>query len=256
MLRARFFVLGFFALFLLLTGCANNKAVTPPYDPALEKYNAKELLDLGERSIAKGNSKEAIKYFHALNVKYPFSPYARQGMLDTIYATYKTDKWGSTLLEAERYIRVYPRGPDVDYAYYMRGIVNMGKGRDPTFRFLGVDPALRDLSHINDSYTDFATIVRYFPESRYAADARARMVYLRNLLARHELIVADFYYQKKAYIAAANRAATIVEYYQGAPQVQDALVLMVKSYRAIGQEALANNALRMLKLNYPNRKVE
>lgn len=256
MLRTRSLVSCITLLLTLLSGCANNKnPVSAAYDPALEKYNAEQLLTLGEKSIAKGQSKEAIKYLHSLDVKFPFSPYARQGMLDTIYAEYNQENLGATLAAADRYIRVYPRGPEVEYAYYMKGLVNMGKGRDPVYRKLGVDPALRDLSHINQAFTDFTTIVRFFPESAYARDAKARLVYLRNLLARHELLVGEFYYDKKAYIGAANRAANVVEHYQGAPQVEDALVLMVKSYRAIGEEALANNALRMLNLNYPNRKM-
>lgn len=256
MLRTRFFsFIVCMVLTTLLSGCASNKNISPAYDPSLDKYDAQQLLAMGEKSIAKGNPKDAIKYLHSLDVKYPFSPYARQALLDTIYAEYIQDNYGTTILAADRYIRVYPRGPDADYAYYMKALMNMGKGRDPVYRKLGVDPALRDLSHINQAFADFTTIVRFFPDSPYAADSKARLVYLRNLLARHELLIGEFYYSKRAYIGAANRAAQLVEHYQGTPQVEDALVLMVKSYRAIGEDALADNALRMLNLNYPGRKI-
>lgn len=256
MLRIHSLIFYIIFFLTLLSGCVSNKApVSAAYDPALEKYDAEQLLVLGEKFIAQGDSKQATKYFHALDVKFPYSSHARQGMLDTIYAEYNQEHHGATLVAADRYIRIYPRGPDVDYAYYMKGLVNMGKGRDPVYRKLGVDPALRDLSHINQAFRDFSTIVRFFPESPYARDARARLFYLRNLLARHELLIGEFYYARKAYIGAANRAANVVRHYQGAPQVEDALILMVKSYQAIGEETLANNALRMLQLNYPNRKL-
>lgn len=251
-------LVSFFTIFVtLLSGCANGKSSIPTaYDPSLEQYSAEQLLETGEAAIAKNNFKQAIKYLHALDVKYPFSPFTRQGQLDLIYAYYKQDDLPQALAAADRYIRVYPRGPAVDYAYYIKGLINMGKGRDPIYRKLGIDPALRDLSHVNQSFSDFTTIVKLFPHSPYAKEAQSRLVYLRNLLARHELLIAEFYMDKKTYIGAANRAAYIVEHFQGAPQVEDALVIMVKAYRAIGEERLANNALSVLKVNYPNRQVK
>jgi outer membrane protein assembly factor BamD len=244
----------FFSIFLL-SACAKKGNVTlKPYDPKLESYSAEQLLSEGEKALARNKMKKGIEYLHALEVKYPFSTYARQAQLDIIYANYKMEENIAALAAADRYIRTYPAGPNTDYAYYIKGLINTGRGRDIISRKVGVDPAERDLKHIKQAFYDFSIVVRDFPQSPYAKDSYARLIYLRNLIARHELILAEFYYHKKAYIAAANRASGIVKHYQGTPQVEDALVLMVKAYRALGEKELETNALEVLRLNYPNKK--
>ncbi len=137
----------------------------------------------------------------------------------------------------------------------MKGLANFGRGRGWLQKLFRVDPAQRDLNHVRASFAAFSTLLQLFPHSRYAPDAQKRMYYIRNLLARHELETAKFYYEREVYVAAANRASGIVKHFEGAPQVVPALGIMVRSYRALGQTDMANEALQVLAMSYPNSKV-
>lgn len=206
----------------------------------------------GQQAMLKHRYDKATKYFEGLESLYPFGPYAQQGQMDLIYAYYKNDDAASAEAAADRYIHLYPQAADVDYAYYMKGLVNFERGRSWLQRSFNVDPAENDLTYMNQSFIDFGLLLQHFPNSKYAADAQKRMLYTRNLLADSELEKAQFYFRHKAYVAAINRASFIVQHYQGAPEVIDALVIMVKANRAMGLDKPANDALRVLQLNYPN----
>ena len=155
----------------------------------------------------------------------------------------------------DRYIRLHPTSPHVDYAYYMRGISNYYQNMGVLEKMFAIDLATRDLTQIQKSYSDFATLVSRYPTSRYAPSAHQYMIYLRNVLAAHELHVAEYYYDHKAYVAAVARASELVAHYQGAPTVPDALVLMAKSYHQLGMRKLEQDTERVLKYNYPNVSV-
>ncbi len=235
-------------LVLLVTGCKT----TEPFE-TYKGATAKEIFTSAEHKLAAGHYESAAKDFEALDTLYPFGEYSQQGQLDLIYAYYKKgDDNESALAAADRYIRLYPRSPDVDYAYYMKGLINMGASESWLDRWIRSDPAQRDLSGMDQAFNDFNLLVQRFPSSPYAADARARMIYIRNLLARRQLEVAQFYFKRKAYVAAANRANRVVEFYQGSPAVVPALAIMYQSYIALGENDLARNTLQILIRNYPN----
>jgi outer membrane protein assembly factor BamD len=231
----------------LLCACTPTTSVE-----AYKNKTAQEIFTSAEKHLAKEKYDIAVQEFEALDTLYPFGPYAEQGQLDIIYAYYKSGDFASALAAADRYIRLYPRSPNVDYAYYMKGLVNYGRGDNWFQRLFPTDPSQRDLNYMIQSFHDFHELVQRFPDSRYAPDARLRMLYIRNLLAQHELDVAKFYFRRKAYVAAANRAAGLVEMYPQAPQVVPALAIMVESYQALGETQMANDTLQVLVANYPN----
>lgn len=236
---------------LFLVGCAAEPDVSTLYQGQSE---AKIFQD-GEHLMKKGHYAEAVKHFEVMDARYPFGKYSRQSQLDIIYAYLKNDDIPSALAAADRYIKLYPTGPDVDYVYYMRGLIRFNQNHGFFEKYFPTDFAKRDLTTVKQAYGDFRLLVHYFPRSKYAPDAKVRMRYIRNIIARHELQVADFYFKRKAYIAAANRANVVVQNYQGAPVMSQALVIMVKSYRQLGLTQDADEALRVLQANFPKVKV-
>ncbi len=233
----------------LLAGCGGKDV--DPY-AAYRHSTSAELFTNGEKALAKGNYSTAVKNFEALDAIYPFGPYSRQAELDVIYAYYQSGDDASAIVAADRYARLYPQGPNVDYAYYMRGVVGFVEGMSWLQKLAGVDPAPRDVSKLRESYASFARLTNQFPSSPYAPDGLRRMVYIRNMMARREVLIADFYFERHAYVASANRAVYVVQHYEGSPYVIDALVLMVKSYRALNLTEMADNAYQTLAENYPN----
>lgn len=230
-------------------GCASTSL-----EQQYKGQSAQQIFNTGEQALAKKKYDKATKSFEALNAMYPFGDYSEQAQLDLIYAYYKNDDSASALATADRFIRLYPRSEHVDYAYYMKGLINYGRSESWLQRMFPTNPADRDLSYMREAFSDFDTLVQLFPNSRYAADARQHMVYIRNILAQHEVNVANFYLLRKAYVAAANRASSVVENYQGTPQVLPALSIMVRAYRGLHESQMANRALQVIQLNYPNSK--
>ena len=238
-----------FALILLLAGCGGEDK--DPY-ASYRGETATIIFEGGEKDLAKDNYTDAIKQFEALDAIYPFGPYAQQGQLDVIYAYYKSGDDASAIAAADRYIRLYPRGKNADYAYYIRGIIGFSEGLSWLQKMAGVDPASRDVSKMQRSFVAFATLVHQFPHSRYRPDALRRLAYIRNLMARRQVNIADFYYRHRAYIAAANRASIVVQHFQGSSQMPNALGIMVKSYRSLGLKKMAKSMYRVLQVNYPD----
>jgi outer membrane protein assembly factor BamD len=236
---------------LVLTACASEN---DPITDAFKGQSAEQIFKDGERSLAKKSYKDAVKHFEALAALYPFSEYEEQGQLDLIYAYYMAQEYPSTEAAADRFIHLYPRSPHVDYAYYMKGIAAFNADRGVATRLVNLDLSERDLSSAKESFNDFSQLVQIYPDSTYGAAAQRRMVYLRNLLAAHELQVAQFYMGRKAYVAAVNRANYVVQHYQQSPSVIAALGVLVTAYRALGLTEQANQTLSILALNYPNSK--
>ena len=235
------------SLLVLVGGCASTKA-----GDQFKGMTSKQIFNGGEKALAKHHYDTAVKYFEGLEALYPFGPDTQQAQLDIIYAYYKNDDATSALSAADRYIHLYPQSSDVDYAYYMKGLVNFERGQSWIQKKFKVDPAENDLNYMHQAFVDFNELLQHFPESKYAPDAQKHMIYIRNLLAKNEIEAAQFYMRHKAYVAAVNRASFVVQHYQGAPEVVDALAIMVEANRALGLEAPANDALRVLQLNYPN----
>jgi outer membrane protein assembly factor BamD len=172
-----------------------------------------------------------------------------QGQLDVAYAHYKAEEPEEAIAAADRFIKLYPQNPYVDYAYYLKGIVNYNRSVGFIDRFIPTDQSQRDPGSALDAFEDFAELVRRFPDSKYAEDARQRMLYLRSNLARNEVNVAEYYMRRGAYLAAANRAQYVIERFQRTAAVEDALEVMIEAYERLGKEQLAADARRVLELN-------
>lgn len=232
-----------------LAGC--TKTEQDPYK-SYRKYSSTELFERGQKALVKKHYEDATHNLEAIDALYPFSPYAEQAQLELIYAYYMNGDPASAVTAADRYVRIYPRSPHVDYAYYMRGIVSLSQGLTWLQRRVGMNPGSRDLDNLQQAYKSFASLLDQYPQSQYAYDARLRMNYIRNMMAQRELTIAEFYYERQAYVAAANRAAAIVQHYPGASANEAALVLMVRSYKELGLVDMTNKSLALLRANYPN----
>lgn len=236
---------------LMLVAC-----VTKDYGAeSFRNYTAKQILAGGEKAIASHNYKDSIKYFEAIDALYPFDYEAQQGQLNVIYAYYKTEDYASALAAADRYIHLYPVGRHTDYAYYMKGLINSEKDRTPLQKMYKTHLEELDLANLQEAFVDFGTLVKSFPKSVYVKDAKKRMRHIRYALAQHELQTAKFYFERKAYIAAANRANYVVKHFADTPQEKEALKIMIKSYRILGVTEKERNARRILNLNFPGSQV-
>lgn len=233
---------------LLLCGCSSHVKLP---EEEYKGLTAEQLFQSGEHALAKHKYETAARYFEALDAIYPFSQYEQQAQLDVIYVYYKSDEFAQAAAAATRYIHLYPRSEHIDYAYYMKGMANFSQDRGVFLRYVDTDLAKRDLETAMQAFNDFSAMITRYPSSPYAADARNRMIYLRNLLARKELLVAKFYYEREAYVAAANRADYIVDHFQQAPVIIPALGMLVESYQHLNLPNLAEQSLSVLAYNYP-----
>jgi len=234
-------------LFLILTGCSTTFDAAD----AFKGESPEKIFALGEEYLKDKSYQNAIKRFEALDVQYPFGHNTEIAQLHLIYAYYMTSDYPSAEAAADRFIHTHPTSPHVDYAYYMRGLSNYYQNLGVFERFFTVDLATRDLVQIKKSFADFAELIRLFPNSYYAPAAHQYMIYLRNVMANHEMHVARYYYDRGAYVAAANRANQVVRHFQGAPAIPEALVIMVKSYRKLNLTQDLNDAYAVLQYNFP-----
>jgi len=239
------------ALVSLLAACSNQSFTD---DPAAkyQKYTAAELYAKGNKAISTRNYYNAKNYLEALESLYPFGPYAEKGQIDLIYAYYQSGEYASASATAAQYIHVYPRSARADYAYYMKGLADLYSGETWVQRTFPIDMSLRDLTTEKQAFYDFRDLIELFPNSKYTPDARQHMAFLRNMFAKHELKIANYYYKRHAYVAASNRASYLIQHYQHSPQVEPALVLLVKANRALNLPGPANDALRVLQKNFPH----
>jgi outer membrane protein assembly factor BamD len=212
-------------------------------------WTASQFYSEAKAALDGGNYDQAIKYYEKLEARYPFGPYAKQAQLDVAYAYYKYEEPEAALAACDRFIKLNPRDPAVDYAYYLKGLVNFNRNTGFLDRFMPTDPSQRDPGSARDSFNDFAELVRRFPDSKYAADARQRMIFLRNTLAQYEVNVADYYVRRGAFVAAADRCNYTVENYPRTPAVKQALELMTIAYTQLGMTEMAADTQRVLALN-------
>ena len=219
-------------------------------DP-LDTLPVEELYQHGVDALEAGNNDLASRSFERLVARFPFGPYTEQSQINLAYAQYKDGKPDDAYSTVNRFIKTYPTHRHIDYAYYLRGLINFNRSAGMIERYVGQDMTKRDQANLRQSFDDFGALVTRYPTSVYTADSRQRMVYLRNMMAQSDLHIAVFYLRRNAYVAAANRAKSIVETYPQSPQAGDALAIMVESYKNLGQPKLADDAERVLKLNYP-----
>jgi outer membrane protein assembly factor BamD len=231
---------------LLLSACASGPS---------QETTEQALYDEARKAIRLRNFNTATLALEDLESKFPFGKYAEQAQLDLIYARYSSLDLEGSILAAERFIRLHPQSPNVDYAYYVKGIANyyLDAGLARQY-FTMVDVSSRDPGNMRQAFRDFEELLTRYPKSQYAADARQRMIEIRNRLARYELHAAQYYIQRQSYIAAANRAAFVVERFSQTPAVEDALILMVELYRLLELTDQEADALAILKLNFPAGK--
>ncbi len=229
----------------LLAACSSNAPVID------ESLSESELYRKAQTDLDAENYGSAVETLRALEARYPFGRYAEQAQLELIYAYYQNYEPEAATASADRFIRLHPTHQNVDYAYYVRGLASFTRDQGIIERFLPLDMTRRDPGAARDSFNDFAQLINRFPNSQYAPDARARMVYLRNLLAAYDVHVGHYYLKRGAYLAAANRGRYVVENFQQTPSVGDGLALMVAGYNRLAMQDLADSALETLKLNYP-----
>ncbi|HLB42203.1 MAG TPA: outer membrane protein assembly factor BamD [Gammaproteobacteria bacterium] len=234
----------------LLAAC--TAAVEP--SEAYKDETPQQIYQRGKEALQDNSYSEAIKRFEALDIQYPFGTETENAQFYLVYAYYIKDEYAMAVAAANRFIRLHPTHPQVDYIYYIRGLADFYQNMGVIERLFSVDLATRDLTQMQKSYNDFSELVSRFINSRYTPPAHQYMLYLRNMMATHELQVAQYYYGRGVYIAAANRASDVVMHYQGAPAVIAALKLMAKSYHQLGMTKLEQDVLSVLRYNYPDYK--
>jgi outer membrane protein assembly factor BamD len=231
---------------LLLAGCGLQD-----FDETAG-WSANKLYSEAKDELTGGNYQKAIKYYEKLESRYPFGRFAQQAQLELAYAHHKDNDPTSAVAAADRFIKLHPAHPNIDYAYYLKGIIWFNEDQGFVARFADQDPSERDPKAARESFEAFKELAKRFPDSKYAVDAVQRMNYLVNALASHEVHVARYYVARKAYIAAINRAQYALKNYPQSPALEEALFLLVKSYDELGMTDLRNDAERVMKTNFPN----
>jgi outer membrane protein assembly factor BamD len=232
---------------LTVSGCAALRE-----DPTAN-WSASQLYGEAKAALDAGDFEQAVEYYELLEARFPFGRFAQQAQIEIPFAYYKAGEPEAALAAVDRFIQLNPRHPSLDYAYYLRGLINFSRDTGFFTRAFPMDPAEMDTMTLQQSFQDFGRLVNEFPESRYAADARQRMVFIRNALASHELRVAQFYMERRAWVAAVQRARHVVEHHQGAEAMPQALAILYQSYRALDLDDHAENTMAVLRLNYPQQ---
>lgn len=216
-----------------------------------ESWTVERVYSEANAALTLGDYETAITYYEQLEARFPFGDYAQQALLESAYAHYKNDDPETAIATLDRFMRVYPLNPNIDYAMYLRGLTNFHRDIGFFEKYIPRDESQRDPGAAEDALRDFKILVTRFPQSRYAEDSTQRIVYLRNRLAQHEVNVANYYMRRGSYIAAANRGKYVLENYPRTPSMPEALVVMAKAYKVLDMHDLSQDALRVLELNYP-----
>ncbi len=206
--------------------------------------------DIAQKYLRISNWEAAAEALEILEENYPFGSYAEQSQLELIFAYFRGEEHELAIASADRFIRLHPQHRNVDYAYYMRGVAAF-KNDTAFYSVLPTDITMRDAGTARDSFDYFSQLLDRYPESVYAVDAQKRMLYLRNMLARYEIHVANYYFKRGAYVAAANRGRFVVENFQQTPAVPDGLAVMAQAYHMLGMEELSQSAAKVLISNFP-----
>jgi outer membrane protein assembly factor BamD len=242
---------------LLIIACAHLGACS--WMPFFGKEKDVEQIETTEQKVYRdaqrllrsGNYQQAIAQLELLEARFPFGRYAEQAQLELIYARFMSYDLDGAVSAADRFIRLHPQHSNIDYAFYIKGRAGERQNEGLMDRLFNTEPAKRDMAPIRQAYADFGQLLAQYPNSQYAADATQRMIHLRNVLARSEIAAADYYMQRAALIAAANRARFVLEVYPRSESTPDALLILIEANYRLGLEDEANNALRVLSLNYP-----
>jgi outer membrane protein assembly factor BamD len=215
-------------------------------------WSAQRLYGEAKDAMASRDWPKAIKYLEKLEARYPYGRYAQQAQLEVAYANYKDGERASAVAAADRFIKLYPNHPNVDYAWYLKGLINFNELQSALSWLTTPDMSDRDPKASREAFLAFKEVVTRFPDSRYAPDSTARLRYLVNALAANEVHVARYYMKRGAYLAAANRAQYAIEHYPQAPAVEDAMGVLVSAYQELGLTELRDSAQRVLVKNFPD----
>ncbi|APS31153.1 outer membrane protein assembly factor BamD [Pectobacterium brasiliense] len=230
-------------LSLALAGCSSNSKDAVPDSPPSEIYaNAQQKLQ-------DGNFKAAITQLEALDNRYPFGPYSQQVQLDLIYAYYKSAELPLAQASIDRFLRLNPTHPNVDYVLYMRGLTDMALDDSALQGFFGIDRSDRDPQYARTAFRDFSKLIQGYPNSQYATDANKRLVYLKERLAKYELSVAQYYTKRGAYVAVVNRVEQMLRDYPDTQATKNALPLMENAYRELQLAAQADKVSKIITAN-------
>ncbi|PHR80545.1 MAG: outer membrane protein assembly factor BamD [Colwellia sp.] len=241
----------FIALMVTLAGCSSSEQeleIVPDKSAQALFVDARTALD-------DGLYQKAILTLSTIDSRFPFGPVSHQVQLDLIYAYYKVGDSAQGIALTDRFLRLNPNNPNVDYVYYMRALINLSTEENLFQDIVGIDRSDRDPSASREAFNDLKRILTNYPESKYAADSRKRMIEIKSRLAKHELSIANFYLKREAYASAANRGRYIIEYYTPSPEVEPALEIMIKCYDKLGLVDLKKNTLQVLAANYPNNSL-
>ena len=238
------------ALFLatLITGCG----LLPEVKDETAGWSANKLYVEAKDSMSEGGYDKAIKYFEKLESRYPYGRFAQQAQIDIAYAYWKSNEPASAVAACERFIKLHPNHPNVDYVYYLRGLVNFNEDQGLLGQISQQDMTERDPKGARESFDAFRELITRFPDSKYTPDATLRMKYLVNALASLEVHVARYYMKRNAFLAAVNRAQFALKNYPEAPATEEALFIMVKAYDQMGMNDLRDDIERVMRKNYPN----
>lgn len=237
-----------FAALLSLSGCG----LLPEQKDETAGWSANKLYTQAKEAMSEGSWDKAVKYFEKLESRYPYGRYAQQAQIEVAYAYFKSGETASAIAACDRFVKLHPDHPNVDYIYYLKGLVTFNEDLGMMGHVSMQDQTERDPKGMRESFDAFKTLSSRFPDSKYTPDAVQRMKYLVSAMAANEVHVARYYMKRKAYVAAANRAQSAIKNYPDAPAIEEALFIMVKAYDEMGMMDLRDDAERVMRKNYPN----
>ncbi len=236
-------------LVMALSACSRTEERDTVFGP-------EEMYEMAKASLDGRNFQTAIRRYRALTTAYPFGRHAEQSQLDLAYAYQQSRQTEEALTTLDRFIRTYPTHPNIDYAWYLKGLVHYSESMGMLRRMFPGQMVDRDQESARLAFQDFQELILRYPQSRYVADARQRMVFLRNVLAEYETTVGEYYFRRQAYVAAIGRAQYVIENYPGTPSNAQALDLMARAYQKMDLPELAADTRRVLELNYADQPID
>ena len=245
------FLLAFSATALILTACAGSDGQKDDTD----KWSETKLYSEATDKLNDADFARCGKYFEKLEARVPFGPYSQQAQINAAYCYWKAQEQAQALVAIDRFIKLFQGSPNIDYAYYLKGLITFNDDLGWLGKFTGQDLSERDPKAAKEAFESFKVVVERFPNSKYATDSLDRMRYIVNSLAEADVIVARYYYQRGAYLAAANRAQLVIRDYDRAPAVEEALYILIKSYDMLGMKDLSADATRVMELNFPDSEM-
>ncbi len=240
-------VLGVALILSLMTACASK--VEKVEIERVPNKSAQALYQDAKATLDSGLYVRAIELLSAIDSRYPFGPMSKQVQIDLVFAYYQSNKTEQSLATIDRFMRLNPNHKDLDYMYYMRGLINIKADENAFQEYFGVDRSDRDSKKTREAFKDLSTLVKRYPDSNYTPEAKKRLAWLLNKMAKNELKVAAYYYEREAYLAAANRGKYVVEHFSQSSYLTEALAMMVKSYDKLGLTKLKKHAEATLALN-------